>query len=303
MKRLAFLAAAALAGPALSPSAAGAQPRAKPPEPIPLPAVGATLPLTGEASWPKKLDWMYDVPSTGDATGKIVVHWFCAPKVTTCTEDLARVVTLKENARVYIVGYISGTRAEAKKLDPIRETEGVGRGTLAFGRAATMLAKQLGATGPLSIVVGIDGKVAHVTASTLPADLDARDAKVTALSAAIRDYTVAVEGPKVVKPDEKFRLAMTIKLAPWFRYSQRTVAELKLAGLPPGIKCDATALRGDQLMISEGTLTAQVACSGPKGVYEMRGELRFGYEMPGRGGAGLGTDSAVWKFEIKPAAP
>jgi hypothetical protein len=41
-----------------------------------------------------------------------------------------------------------------------------------------------------------------------------------------------------------------------------------------------------------------VTCSGPRGSYEARGELRFGYDAPG--GTGLGVESAEWKFEIKP---
>ena len=41
-----------------------------------------------------------------------------------------------------------------------------------------------------------------------------------------------------------------------------------------------------------------VTCSGPKGSYEARANLSFGYDAP-TGGAGLGTESANWKFEIK----
>jgi hypothetical protein len=46
-------------------------------------------------------------------------------------------------------------------------------------------------------------------------------------------------------------------------------------------------------------LSARVTCSGLKGSYEARGELRFGYDAPG-GGAGMGAQSYNWKFEIKP---
>lgn len=264
-----------------------------------LPAVGETLAPNGAPTWPSKLDWLYDLPSFPDSTGKVVLHWFCSPKISTCTEDLARVVTLKENSRVYIVAYINGSRADAKKLDPIRETEGVGRGTVAYGRNVGALMKKLGAAGPVSIVVGLDGKVAFTTTGSGPADLDARDAKVTTLSNGIKDYTFTSEGPKVVKPDDKFRLGMTIKLASYLKYSKRTPAEFKLTA-PRDIKCDNTTLRGEQIRLVEQALTAQVSCSGPKGVYELRGTLTFGFDNPIGGGSGLGAESATWKFEIKP---
>jgi hypothetical protein len=261
-----------------------------------LPAVGEALPLAGTAAWPK-LDWLYDVPSLTDAAGKVVIHWFCAPKVQACTDDLARVVTLKENGRVYIVAYINGTKPQAQKLDPIRESEGVGRGTLAYGRGATKLMKDLGLTGPASIVVDVDGKVQLVTTTAAPAELDARDAKVNAAIAAIKEYVSTPDGPKQVKRGDKFPLSMSIKLAAWLKYSDKTPMELKIT-VPPDIKCDATTLKGDQLKVADKLLSATVTCSGPHGIYEARGELRFGYDAPG-GGTGIGAESAKWKFEIK----
>jgi hypothetical protein len=289
---------AVLASVALASAPAGAQ-QPKPGDPIALPSVGDALPLGGAPAWPQKPEWLYDVPSASDATGKIVVHWFCAPKVAACSDDLARVVTLKENARVYVVAYISGTKTEAKKLDPIRETEGVGRGTVAFGKQVTALMKRLSITGPASIVVGIDGKVAFATTGSSPAELDARDAKVTSLSSAIRDYWSTSEGPKVVKPDDKFRLTMTVKLAPWLRFSKRTGAEFKLTS-PRDIKCDNTVLRADQLKVADQAMVAPLLCSGPKGSYEMRGTITFGYDNPVGGGSGMGNETQTWKFEIKP---
>lgn len=297
MTRL-VVSAAILASVALASAPAGAQ-QPKPGDAIALPSVGEALPLGGGPTWPQKLEWLYDVPSPSDATGKIVLYWFCAPKLAACTDDLARVVTLKENARVYVVAYINGTKAEAKKLDPIRETEGVGRGTVAFGKQVTALMKRMSITGPASIVVGVDGKVALATTGSSPAELDARDAKVTSLSSAIRDYWSTAEGPKVVKPDDKFRLTMTVKLAPWLRFSKRTGAEFKLTS-PPDIKCDNTTLRGDQLKIVDQAMVAPLLCSGPKGSYEMRGTITFGYDNPVGGGGGMGNETQSWKFEIKP---
>jgi hypothetical protein len=270
---------------------------AKPPSPpATLPALGETLGINGAASWPK-LDWLYDVPSANDAAGKVVIHWFCSPKVQACRDDLARLVTLKENGRVYVIAYINGTKAQAKKLDPIRESEGVGRGTVAFGRGAIKLMKDFGVTGPASIVVDVTGKVALFTTTSAPADLDARDAKVTAAVSAIKEYVSATDGPNVAKPGDKFPLTITIKLASWLSYSDKTPKQLQVT-VPPDIKCDATTLKGDQIKVADKVLTATVMCSGPKGTYEARGELRFGYDAPG-GGTGIGAESAKWKFELK----
>jgi len=287
--------------PVPAPPAPAAKPAAKaiPGKPVPaaLPAAGDGFALEGGPGWPAKLDWLYDVPSANDAAGKVVIHWFCAPKIPACTDDLARIVTLKEAGRVYIVAYINGTKAQAQKLDPIRESEGVGRGTLAYGRFATKLMKDLHITGPASIVVGVDGKVQLVTTTPAPADLDARDAKVNQAIAAIKEYVASNDGPKVVKPGDKFQLTMSIKLASWLKYSDKTPMELDIT-VPGDIKCDATKLRGDQLKVADKQLTATVTCSGPRGIYEARGELRFGYDAPG-GGTGLGAESTQWKFEIK----
>jgi len=301
---LGSLSAAARAQPTTAPNAPVPMAPAVPTKPSPpgkgptatLPAVGDQLALTGTAAWPK-LDWLYDVPAPNDAAGKVVVHWFCAPKVQACGDDLARVVTLKENGRVYVIAYINGSKAQAQKLDPIRESEGVGRGTVAFGRGATKLMKDLGITGPASIVVDVDGKVQLVNIGGSPAELDARDAKVNAAIAAIKEYVSTSDGPKLAKPGDKFALTMTIKLAGWLKYSDKTPMELKVT-VPPDIKCDATTLKGEQMKVADKLLTATVTCSGPRGIYEARGELRFGYDAPS-GGTGIGAESAKWKFELK----
>jgi hypothetical protein len=297
------LSATALAQPTTMPNAAPSKPAAPvkpgkvpPPPPAVLPTIGTALDLTGTPSWPK-LDWLYDVPAPNDAAGKVVVHWFCAPRAQACPDDLARVVTLKENGRVYVIAYINGTKAQAQKLDPIRESEGVGRGTVAFGRGATKLMKELGLTGPASIVVDVDGKVQLVTTGASPAELDTRDAKVNAMSAMIKEYTSTSDGPKLARPGDKFQLSIAIKLAGWLKYSDKTPMEM-IVTVPPDIKCDATTLKGEQLKIADKLLTGMVTCSGPHGIYEARGELRFGYDAVG-GGTGLGAESAKWKFEIK----
>ena len=275
-----------------------AQPKKPTPPAATLPAVGDTLTVMGAPTWGKR-DWLYDVPSEKDAAGKVVIQWFCAAKVKTCVDDLARIVTLKENGHAYIVAHINGSKAEAKKLDPIRESEGVGQGSVAYGRGVTPLMKQMGITGPASFVVGVDGKVALVTTGAAPADLDARDKKVAELIAAIKEYVLTNgETPKDVKPGDKFTLSMSVKLASWLTYSKTTPMSYKVT-VPPDFKCDATKLTGDQLKIENGVLTAAVTCTAPKGIYEARGELNFGYADPSNA-AGLGTEGAKWKFEIKP---
>src|SRR5215467_5517581 len=77
--------------PPTPPTAGKPAPPAKP-APAALPAVGDSFGINGSAAWPK-LDWLYDVPAPSDAAGKVIIHWFCAPKIQACTDDLARIVT------------------------------------------------------------------------------------------------------------------------------------------------------------------------------------------------------------------
>jgi hypothetical protein len=292
MKRLASLVVLGLVGlatPALA---------QKPATGASLPAVGDHLPIGG-AGFPGGMQWLYDIPSPTEAAGRVVLHWFCTAKVSACTDDLARIVTLKENGRVYIVAYINSTsKAAVKKLDPIRGSEGVGRGTVAYGKKVVAMFKSWGVLAPTSVVTDVDGKVAHVTKGMVPAELDARDAKVTALAGAIREYVATPEvGPKNVVANQKFTLGVTIKLASWLRFDRRA-GEFTLT-LPKEIKCDVTSLRGEQLTWGDQSLSAKTQCSGPRGSYEARGQISFRYAVP-NGAAGLGTDGQVWKFEIKP---
>lgn len=284
---------------ALSATAMAApKPKADPIPPASLPAVGEALPLEGTAAWKTK-DWLYDVPNANDAAGKVVVHWFCGPKQKTCVDDLARIITLREGGRVYVIAHIDGTKAQAKKLDPIRESEGVGHGSVAFGAATTKLMKQLAVTGPASIVVDVEGKVQLVSTGSSPAELDARDAKVAELIKSAKAYKVTVgETPANVKPGDKFTLSVTIALSSWLKWSATSPSEYVLT-VPPDFKCDAKSLKGDQLKPNGQTLTASISCTAPKGSYEARGELRFGYST-GSGGDGLGTEGGKWKFEVKP---
>lgn len=222
MQRVVIAAIAAFAG--ISPAHADI---------VTLPNVGDSL---GEnpVDWPA-MEWLYDKPSHTDAAGKVVLHWFCAPKIPACADDLARMLEMRDNGKIYIVVHINGGKAEAKKFDPIRESEGVGRGTVGYGKGVTSMMKQMGIIGPASIVVGVDGKVALVTTASSPTELDARDAKIVKLTEGIKEYVASATGPTIVKPDEKFTLAMNIKLASWLRYSRKTPTEFKLTA-PPDVK-------------------------------------------------------------------
>lgn len=266
-----------------------------------LPKVGDSLSPAGASDWPK-LTWLYDAPSAKDAAGKVVIHWYCAPQVQLqpCIDDLARIVTLRDTGRVYLVAYTSATRrADLKRVDPIRESEGVGKGTLAYGRSVATLAKHLAfGNGPASIVVDVDGKVALVTTGGDPSALDARDAKVNALVGAIKDYTQTKAGPKVVKAGEKFDLSLKIQLASWLSYSADPPMEFSVT-TPKDIHCDQTRVTGDKLKIEGRNLAAQVTCTAARGVYQVSGRLKFGYNAPS--GPGFGNvDGVVWKFEVKP---
>lgn len=262
------------------------------------PKVGETLELSPGAWGVQK--WSLGAPSNTDAAGKVVVHWFCTPKVAACTEDLARIITLRENGGVYIVGYVNGSARDVKtKLDPIRESEGVGRGTVASGPGVKKLFKTLGVVkGPWSIVVDVDGKVKAITTSGDINELDARDAMVKQLVAAVKPYTTTNDGAKGGNPASKLPFTIRVQLAPWLTYSKKSPMELTFTG-PKELKCDATTLKADQLKIDGKTLTGTINCTAPKGSYETRAELKFGYESPS-GAQGLGVEAAKWKFEIKP---
>jgi hypothetical protein len=271
-------------------SVASAQPKA-----AEMPAVGDTLALYPDF-WGKQ-KWMYDVPSASDAAGKVVIHWFCTAKVQACTDDLARIINLRDTGRVYIIAYLDGSPALAKKLDPIRESEGVGKGTAATGPAVTKLMKTLNVKpGPTSIVVGLDGKVTMVSVNSAADALDARDAEVNKETAAIKEFTTSHDGPTSVKAGDKFALTYKVQLAGWLSYSQKTPTEFDLT-VPKDFKCDATTLKGDQLKIDNKTLTATVNCTAPHGVYQAVGKIRFGYDNPG-GGSGLGDDGATWNIKV-----
>lgn len=284
------LASAASAQPATSPSGAPAKAAAE------MPSVGDTLALYPDF-WGKQ-KWLYDAPSAKDAAGKVVIHWFCTAKVQACTDDLARVINLRENGHVYVIAYLGGPAYLAKKLDPIRESEGIGHGTVATGAGVTRLMKLLAVKpGPSSIVVGVDGKVTMVSINGDTNALDARDAEVNKEVGAIKAFTSSHEGPASAKAGEKFTLTFQVQLASWLEYAGSTPRQFDLT-VPKDFTCDATTLKGDRLTIAGRTMTAKVTCSAPHGVYQAVGKIRFGYTAPA-GGSGLGDDGAKWDIKVE----
>jgi hypothetical protein len=254
------------------------------------PKVGDSVGTTGVATWPAP-KWLYDSPSANDAAGKVLVLWFCSPKPKACADDLARIISLRDTNHVYIVAFINGTQRDAKKLDPIRESEGVGRGTVAYGPSVAKIFKEMGiTTGPAAIVADVDGRVKAVTTSGDLNELDARDQVVTSSISQIKEYSSVKAGPATAKPNEKFELSLKVSLASWLHFKVDSPA--LTVTTPKEIKCEkGTKLDGQ-------TLAATVTCSGPKGSYQAQAKLQFGYKTPS-GGDGLGEDGATWTFEIK----
>ena len=105
-------------------------------------------------------------------------------------------------------------------------------------------------------------------------------------------------GYTIADHDGSLTFAIRVTLSPWNSFSDKTPGEFTFSGAKE-IKCDALSLKGNQLKIEGKTLTASVTCTAPKGIYQARGDLKFGYVGPG-GAQGLGAETATWKFEIKP---
>ena len=161
-----------------------------------------------------------------DTAGKVVVHWFCKPKSEDCKTDLARIFNMREQgSNVYVIAYINGTKRDALKLDPVRGE--VGAGAVAFGKPVATLLKQLGISAaalPMSVVQDVDGKVALITYTGDPDQLDLRDKKVASLVAAIKIFTVSTSGPTAaVTKGVPFTLSASAELAPWLDYDAAVV--------------------------------------------------------------------------------
>jgi hypothetical protein len=249
---------------------------------------------------PTSKTWLEGTPTPADAAGKVVVYWYCKPKSEPCKDDLARLYNMREQGNVYVVAYIAGSKADAKKLDPVRSE--VGAGAVAYGPAVAKTMAKLGLSAPTSIVVDTDGRVALITAGGDPDALDGRDQKVAALLAAIKEFTVKGDGPSQVKPGESFQLKVDVQLASWLTCDTSVKPAIKLT-VPPDVTCQAGGAPIVGMVpatIDGGHLSAAVDCKGAvKGSYEARFDLRFGYRAPNKA-VGVGQDAVSLKFQVKP---
>lgn len=264
------------------------------------PALAETPQIGDSWVWPTAKDWLEGSPSGNDAAGKVVVHWFCKPKIEDCKTDLSRLYNMREQGSIYVVAYINGSKRDAKKLDPVRGE--VGAGAVAYGKSVAALFKKMGigAALPMSIVLDVNGKVALVTFNGDPDQLDARDQKVTSLVEAIKMFTAQGTCPgHPIKKGERFELTVTAELAAWLTFDSSVQPEIKLT-LPPDVTCESTVLKGDAIKIEGRKLTSVVGCRGSvKGSYEARGALRFSYRAPNKA-VGVGTDDVRFKFTVAP---
>jgi hypothetical protein len=259
----------------------------------------AEVPKVGDSfAWPSQKSWLEDPPVANDSAGKVIVHWFCSARAPLCKDDLARLVSLREAGKIYVIGYVNGSKRDAKKLDPVRSA--IAGGAVAYGAAVGKLMKAYGlGAGPAAIVTDVDGKIAYVQLGGEPDSLDKRDTKVNELVAAIKEFTVTSDGPAAaVKIGERFEFKIAIELAPWLSFNPKAPTEVALS-LPTELKCDATKLTAEQLKIEGRRLSASVGCSSTaRGSYEARADYRFGYQSPG-GAQALGSDGVRWKFQVK----
>jgi hypothetical protein len=272
----------------------------------------ADTPVVGQYwSVPAFKTWLEASPNIDDVAGKVTIHWFCKPKLEACRDDLARIYNMREQqGRVYVIAYINGTLKDAKRLDPVRGD--VGAGAVTYGKPVAAMMKSMGigaATLPMSVVIGIDGKVALVTTTGDPEQLDKRDRLIASMVAGIHEYSLGASSPAgSVKVGQPFDLGLHIELASWLRFDPARPAMLTVT-LPPDVTCDATKLGPEKMKFIAGTLEASVKCTAAvKGSYEARGTIRFNFLGP-RNAVGVGDDGVRWKFEVradpavKPAPP
>ena len=261
---------------------------AKKPAPVVAPNVGDVLPF------PALKTWLVGAPNTDDASGKVVLHWFCGPKIKTCADDLASVISLRDMQKLYVVAYIAGSQRDAKKLDPIHDD--VGAGAVGYGPEDVKLTKEFGfGTQPSSVVVDVDGKVAYIDGSGDAAALDARNTKIKALVAAIKDFTATPTVAAKMKVGDRFDLNLDIELSSWLKFSKSEAPSVTLT-VPSTIKCDKTTLTDADLKVNGQSMIATFSCSATKaGSYEVQALYRFSYDQSS-GGTGIGTDAVKWKF-------
>ena len=263
-----------------------------------MPKAGDTLPLDRRRRLAEADSGRTTRRRTNDAAGKVVIHWFCTPKVAACTDDLARIVTLRERRRLHRrVHQRLAARREEARSDPRERRRR--RGTVATGPGVKKLFKQLGiAKGPASIVVDVDGKVKLVTTSGDINELDARDTMVKALVDAIKPFTTRERRPEDGEAEREVRRSRSrSQLANWLTFSKKTPMEFTFT-VAEGRQVRRDDAQGRPAQDRRQTLTATVTCTAPQGQLPgaRRDSLRL--RQPERT-TGLGNDGATWKFEVK----
>jgi hypothetical protein len=109
----------------------------------------------------------------------------------------------------------------------------------------------------------------------------------------------------VALTQSEFRTKISVGSNPWSpRPRTHNIAEIcERYGGGGHAVVGAVSLKREQLKIDGQTLTATTSCTGPRGVYQAQGKIKFGYDSPG-GGTGFGNvDGIVWKFELTTTAP
>jgi hypothetical protein len=245
--------------------------------------------------------WLDEAPSVPDSAGKLTMHWFCAPKNAACKDDLARVLSLRDAGKIYVIAYVMGSKKDALKFNPIGDA--VGAGAVGYGPKVAKLMGTYGlGAGPAAIVINVDGKVAMIANGGDTAKADERDKKLNELVSGIKEFTVTGRGPvAAVKTGQRFELGVDIELATWLAFDRKAITEFSLT-VSPDFKCETLSLKGDNVKIDGRKLSASIGCVvAGTGAYEARAQFRFGYKNPNGTSAAasaLGQDSLGWKFAV-----
>lgn len=260
---------------------------------VPLIAVADGPKVGAPYEWPQVSKWLDEPADADDAKGNVVVHWFCSA-TDACKTDFARLYHLQQTVKVYVIAYIDGTKAHAKRLNPAMEQPEVG--ATALGPEAKALAKRYGfGKGPGAIVADHHGVVALLAGGS-DAELDARDNKIKELSAAIADYQLIAKGPAAVKIGLPFELTLDLQLSSWAMWQADHNLALSLAG-PSNIACDPPA----KIRVTRSglQLRAQISCRVAEiGAYKIDGDVKFSYKT--NAAARVGAGSVHWTVNIVP---
>ena len=268
----------------------------RPTPPSEMPAAGDTLPLSPDY-WGKQ-KWLYDAPSENDAAGKVVIHWFCPPKVQACTDDLARIITLRDNGKVYIVAYIDGNASlrEEARSDPRERGRRQGHGRVRPGR------HQADEEARREARPDVDRRPTSTARSSWsrPTATPPRSTRATRRSTrsigAIKEFTTSHEGPATVKAGDKFTLAFKVQLA---QLAEVLAEARRRSSTSRSRRTSSATRRRSRATSSRSRADADRARStAPRPTASTRRAARSGSATTSPGGSrASATDGANWKFE------